>query len=51
MTSSSGVFISGPSRPGTNNRRVRIDDEAIMREDAEASTLIVNPHSHMVTTL
>lgn len=65
VTRSSGVFVPGPSRITTiaggydesddngnmrKARRVRIEQVAI-RDEAEASTLIVNPGSHMVTTL
>lgn len=54
MTSSSGVFITSPSDISSSssynqNRRVRIEEDVALREEAEASTLIVNPH--MVTTL
>ncbi len=55
MTSSSGVFMTSPSDISSSSsysktRKVRIE-EVRMKDEAEASTLIVNPQSNLVTTL
>lgn len=54
MTSSSGIFTSpsdiSSASTYSRTRKVRIE-EVVMKDEAEASTLIVNPQSNLVTTL